>query len=170
MTSDKPRTRWFRIHLSTAILIVLVCGGFILISMRPRLGYVFNNPMGAENACFINYGFPFNLYARAGIFFDKEKFKDFNPDEKARIYKQNSGVTYDVISLNDQGWVLSRHREFSLAPETRSVALGSLESYEGWNLIPFILNMAILTVALATIAFVCEWRIRRKQRKTFDNA
>ncbi|HLX61906.1 MAG TPA: hypothetical protein VKX17_11540 [Planctomycetota bacterium] len=139
-----PRRARFQIHLSTAIVLMFVAGGLI---------WANTNRGRAENH---NYGHFATVYPRGSDEYTTHEIVvhaygwPFNALEKfAYIVDEYDGKPSANPRLVDP----NNEKSHLETGETR------------WNILALIGDISFAIAILATVRFVCEWRIRRSARK-----
>ncbi len=68
--SDKPKRRWFRFHLSTAVVLMFVAGLLLLANIMGYLFYEWHHIDNITGQGSTYYGFPLCCYSTTGLSYD----------------------------------------------------------------------------------------------------
>jgi hypothetical protein len=133
--SDKPRRPWFQIHLSTAIVLMFVAGGLMFANFGARITKPTSNFK-------MEFGWPCIVWTRFEIR-DLLSFEHREDEYRIRV----EGGDEIVVPQEDMEHFDSRG--ISSGPRIKSLAI----------------NLATALAILASIAFGCEWHIRRRESR-----
>jgi hypothetical protein len=142
--SDKPRRPWFQIHLSTAIVLMLVTAVFLGANLRAEKWFGAESNLGINNVVISSvYGWPYGVVCNS-----KALESGVSDDELNSIGKRLLGNrrNIDVIRESEAKWPVYR----------------SWQGCDWWNAI---FNIAIYFVVLASIAFGLEHAVTRISTK-----
>jgi hypothetical protein len=182
---------WFRIHLSTAIALVLVCGVLLGLNLRKRTERLVCNeyaymsqrsatvPSRLHNIYRIehNYsGWPIDAYMLHGdqnnidwVCYTTSKSDPVEQLEVARVHthfelSESEYLKYTptiYANILAQRVRTAAHRGIRLEP---SVIQFNSDFRGPWKRSAVVINCAVAIAVLVAIAVICEWRIRRKTR------
>jgi hypothetical protein len=158
------KRRWFQIHLSTAIVMLLAAAFLVWLNFRPRLGHlepIFSSGFPVKTHIGeIEYGFPLTAATRDTEFYAIEvwawitKGKESITDTTKGL-NDNLNDCYDVMYFDKQGWA------FALRRDPRS----DWTFQYSWRNSSIGLNVLCNVGLTVFMAMFCEYLIRRREAR-----
>jgi len=143
--SERPKRRWLRFHLSTAMLLILGAGGMIGINVAPTKQFVERGHAHNFNPLFIEYtyGWPFELVSVG------KEVQHYGLDEQVKeLHSKLNG------NLSNRKVIDEYENKFSTD-----------EVYTVYNWVGIVCDSGIFLGTLLAIGFACEYLIRCREAK-----
>jgi hypothetical protein len=151
---DKPLRAWFQIHLSTAIVLMFVAGGLVWANIRQRITEV------TFLVSVIDRGWPY-VWAKDE---DSRDYFDLHA-EKFQISLREKGVPERKLENGNFVYTTPEGHELELTTKNNEVFVVRQKVANLRESKYVIANILTALAIVATTAFACEWRIRRREAR-----
>jgi hypothetical protein len=158
------KRRWFRFHLSTAIILMFVAGGLIWANLKPHeTVLVFTNwegKPGFQAGAEAEFGWPLLMRRVVGAplqYLGPYYWTLSDQDQEQQYLKVNSRC---FRAEEFKAYAPSLARGLAIPTDLGVSIMGYGEWYPWGRFV----NAAVALAILLAVAFVCEWFVRRRER------
>jgi len=151
--SDKPKRRFWQIHLSTAVVMMVLAGIFVCLNLKRRFEVTESRAghHGREESGLIEHGWPVTAFHHYALVLNYKFASNGDPMYRAALEREGTKA------LNEQGkdaFYLEEHGIVCGLPDQANVAI-----------IGLIVDVLVFVSALVTTAYLLESFFRRREAR-----